>query len=51
MKLKYYINGWNYCRRYFMDIGRFTENELERLMNGETIVKGDNEFRIEKEEE
>ncbi len=45
----YIINGWRYGRQYFMSFG-FTEIEFEKLMDGEIITKGDNEFWIIKEE-
>lgn len=48
--MRYYINGWREGRNYFFRIGRFTEEEIERLLNGETVTKGDNEFCIEVEE-
>lgn len=46
--MKYYINGWQEGKNYFYDIGRFTEEEKEKLQNGETIEKDGNTFRIEK---
>ena len=48
--MKYFINGWRYGKSYFMSIGRFTEDEMQRLEDGETITKNDNEFWIVKEE-
>lgn len=45
--MKYYINGWRESRSYFMDLGRFTTYELNSLLNGETVKKYGNEFRIE----
>ena len=43
---RYYINGWREGRSYFMSFG-FTENEIDRMENGETINRNGNEFRIE----
>lgn len=47
--MKYYINGWRYGKSYFMSFG-FTAREMERLMDGEIIKKGENEFWIIKED-
>lgn len=47
--MRFYINGWREGRNYFFRIGRFTEEEVERLLNGEIVTKGDNEFCIEVE--
>lgn len=49
MKRKYYINGWEYGKQYFMSFG-FTEGQIERMMDGEIIKRGDNEFWIVTEE-
>jgi len=43
---EYYVNGWQEGERYFLSFG-FTERELDRMMEGETIHKGENTFRIE----
>lgn len=43
--MKYFINGFRYGRSYFMSFG-FSENERERLMNGEIITRNGNEFWI-----
>lgn len=48
--MKYYINGWTELKTYFFYIGRFTETEFEKLMNGETITKYGNMFWIDKED-
>ena len=48
--MRYFINGWSYGRSYFMSFG-FTEEEYERMVNGETITKEENEFWIIKEGE
>lgn len=48
--MRYYINGWREGRSYFLSLGRFTEDEIERMISGETIAKGNNEFSIEVEE-
>lgn len=50
MRTTYFVNGWREGKNYFFRLGRFTEEELERLENGETITKGGNDFRIEKED-
>lgn len=49
MAARYYINGWREGRNYFMRLGRFTDNEMEKLLSGEVVVKGSNEFYIETE--
>lgn len=46
---KYFINGWEYGRSYFLSLGRFTENEREELNAGKIIRKRGNEFWIIKE--
>ena len=50
MKTRYFINGWQESKSYFYDIGRFTEEEKERLESGEVLEKNGNTFHIEKEE-
>lgn len=47
--MKYYINGWREGKNYFLRLGRFTEEEIDRMVNGEVITKGENEFSIEAE--
>lgn len=46
----YYINGWREGKRYFCSFG-WTEEEMERMIGGETIAKNGNEFRIETAED
>lgn len=46
-KMKYYINGWREGRNYFFRLGRFTEEEIKRLEDGEIVIKGENEFYME----
>lgn len=48
-KMKYYINGWRECKNYFFRLGRFTDEEMARLENGEVVTKGANEFYMEEE--
>lgn len=53
--MKYYINGWEESRSYFLSFG-FTKNEYERMINGEIIKRERtetdfNEFWIVKEEQ
>lgn len=52
--MKYYINGWEESKSYFLSFG-FTRNEIERMENGETIKRKDssceNTFCIEKGKE
>lgn len=48
--MRYYINGWCEGRRYFWSFG-WTEEEMERMIGGETITKNGNEFRIETAED
>lgn len=49
MTNKYFINGWREGKNYFMRSGRFSEEELDKLSNGETITKNGNAYRIETE--
>ena len=52
MKERYYINGWEYGRQYFMSVGHFNENELDVLrVWGDPITKNGNKFSIVVEEE
>ena len=44
----YYINGFRETENYFKSIGRFTADEWDRLVAGESINKGGNEFYIKK---
>ena len=46
MKEQFYINGWRESRSYFFRFG-FTEEEVARMRNGETVNKNGNEYRIE----
>ena len=46
--MKYYINGWREGARYFKSFG-WSEDEIRRMMDGETIERNGNEFRIEVE--
>lgn len=46
MKKRYFINGWEEGKRYFFSFG-FTMNQIERMENGETIKRDNNEFRID----
>lgn len=48
-EMKYFINGWREGRSYFLSF-RFTQEEIDRMVNGETIVRGTNEFSIEVEQ-
>ena len=43
--MKYYINGWQESKSYFLSFG-FTEKELEELKNGKIIEKENNTFYI-----
>lgn len=43
----YYIDGWKESESYFKSVGNFTENEWNRLKQGEIISKYDKEFWIE----
>lgn len=43
----YYIDGWKESRAYFQSIGRFTEDEWNRLESGETLIKDGKSFWIE----
>lgn len=43
--MKYYINGWEESKSYFMSFG-FTKQEKEDMISGEIIVRSDNEFSI-----
>ena len=46
MNKKYYINGFQERRGYFLSHG-FTENEIERMEHGEILKRDGNEYRIE----
>lgn len=46
MTKTYFINGWRYGESYFKSFG-FSESEYERMISGETIIRGENEFWIE----
>jgi hypothetical protein len=48
--MTYFINGWKYGKSYFLSFG-FTASEMERLIDGEIVKKGENEFWIIKEGE
>lgn len=50
-KMRYYINGWRESKNYFMELGRFTDEELKMLECGDIVIKGANEFYIENAEE
>ena len=41
----YFINGWRSGKSYFLSFG-FTASEIERMIDGETIRHGENEFWI-----
>lgn len=45
--MKYYINGWKEGKSYFLSFG-FTEDEINRMIAGETISRDGNEFWIER---
>ena len=46
MNLYYYVNGWRETRSYFMNLGNFSGNEVQRMIDGEIITKGENTFYI-----
>ncbi|MBR5583122.1 MAG: hypothetical protein IKW21_01190 [Lachnospiraceae bacterium] len=48
--MKYYINGWEESKSYFMSFG-FTRQEKEDMMAGKVIVRNDNEFSIVADQE
>lgn len=48
--MKYCINGWEESRSYFMSFG-FSSQSVEDMIAGKVIVRGDNEFSIEVEQE
>lgn len=43
--MKFYINGWEYGRRYFMSFG-WTQREFDKMLDGDVIEKNGNEFYI-----
>lgn len=45
--IRYYVNGWRESKSYFLSLGRFSEEDLSRMENGETITRNGNEFSIE----
>lgn len=46
---RYLVNGFREGRNYFYGLGRFTEDEMARLENGEVVIKGENEFYIDEQ--
>lgn len=48
---RYYINGWREGKSHFWNLlnGRITEDQKQKLENGEEIVVNENTFYIEKE--
>jgi hypothetical protein len=48
---RYYINGWREGKNHFWNLlnGRITEEQKQKLENGEEIVVNENTFYIEKE--
>lgn len=50
MKEKYFINGWEYGKQYFLSVGGFTLKEKIVLENGGTVTKNGNDFWIITEE-
>lgn len=48
--MKYYINGWQESRSYFMSVGHFTTYEINALLNGDIVKKNGNEFWVERSE-
>lgn len=48
--MKYYINGWEESKSYFMSFG-FSRQEKEDMMAGKVVVRGDNEFAIKDDQE
>ena len=49
-KLRYFINGFEYGKNYFMHFG-FSDNELKSMFHGNVIEHGDNEFYLVAEDE
>lgn len=50
MRMMFMVNGWRESRSYFQSVGRFTKDEWDRMVAGETITKNGNEFSIVIEE-
>ena len=50
---RYFINGFREGKRYFMSLvsGNITQEQCDKLMRGEVITIGDNEFWIDGIEE
>lgn len=46
MNKKYYINGWQESRGYFLSHG-FTTDEIDRMERGEILNRDGNEYRID----
>lgn len=42
--MTYYINGWRESEKYFKSF--LTEDEYNRCINGEVIIKNGNEFFV-----
>lgn len=49
--IRYMINGWEYGREYFYDLGRFTKKQIEKLEQGEIVWKRGNAFWIKNDVE
>ena len=48
MKRKYYINGWQESREYFLQmLGSFTHEEYNTLISGGEVYRGRDVFYIE----
>lgn len=45
---KYFINGFREDKNYFLNLGKFIEEEINALFSGQTIIKGNNTFWIER---
>ena len=41
-----YIDGWHFRIERFMEVGAFTEDEVERMKGGETLRKGGKEYSM-----
>lgn len=44
---RYFINGWEETREYFLRVGEFTRAECKKLAEGKIIIKDENTFFVE----
>lgn len=47
--MRYFINGWEEGKAYFMSFG-FSAEEIARMIKGETIERDGNTYQIERKD-